>query len=147
MNPIELSRLADQLLRTVPRDPSAPHYTEDSFRCKMAIAKRREGVLMMPPQPISQMYLLKREWGVVFREAKLTCRQKEVIQYRLLGRTLEEIGLLSGCSRQAIKNVLYQACRKIIRAQAAYPYEGLAEVYRDEMLRGRRTDYKGKLVR
>ena len=147
MTPIELSRLADQLLRTVPRDPTRPHYTEESFRCKMLNARRREGRLMLPPQPESQLYLLRREWAHVFVEANLTCRQKEVVGYRMAGKTFEEIGAISGTSKQAVLNVLKQACKKILRIQAQYPYNGLAEVYRDEMLRGRRTDYKGKLVR
>jgi transcriptional regulator len=84
---------------------------------------------------------------VVFRDANLTCRQKEVVGYRMAGKTFEEIGALSGCSKQAILNVLRQACRKILRAQADYPFEGLAEVYEQETLRGRRTDRPGKLVR
>jgi len=147
MTDFELSLMADQLLRSIPRDPDAPHYTEDSFRCKLWTAQRRARSLRLPPPPASQLYLIKREWAVVFRNAKLTCRQQEVVSYRMAGKTLEEIGAISGCSRQAILNVLHQACRKILRAQENYPYEGLAQVYEQETIRGRRTDRPGKLVR
>ena len=147
MTTIELSRIADSLLRSIPRDPCQPHYTEDSFRIKMMNARRREGRLMLPPQPESQLYLLKREWAYLFVAAGLTCRQKEVVGHRMHGKTLEEIGAISGTTKQSVKNVLRRACEKIERVRVTYPYDGLANVYRDEIMRGRRTDYKGKLVR
>lgn len=147
MTTYELSRLADSLLRSIPRDSARPHYTEDSFRCKINVAHQREAKLMLPPPPVSQLYLLKKEWAYLFREAKLTPRQKEIIAYRMAGRTFEEIGEIRGTSKQAVLNILLQACRKIARIRSRYAYDGLAQVYHEETNRGRRTDYKGKLVR
>ncbi|MBL8059754.1 MAG: hypothetical protein JNK63_03445 [Chthonomonas sp.] len=147
MTSFELSRLADSILRSIPRDPQRPHYTEDSFRCKLSAAHQRDAKLLLPPPPASQLYLLKKEWAYLFRRAKLTHRQKEIIGYRMAGKTFEEIGEIRGTSKQAVLNILHQACRKIARVRASYAYEGLAEVYHEETNRGRRTDYKGKLVR
>lgn len=144
---IELSRLADSLLRSIPRDPERPHYSEDSFRCKLNVAKSREARLMLPPPQPSYLYLTKRELAYLFRESKLTCRQREVIAYRMVGKSFDEIGAINGTSKQAVHNILHQACRKIARIRAGYAYDGLAEVYHEETNRGRRTDYKGKLVR
>lgn len=147
MTQFQLTRLADSLLRSLPRNPEWPHYTEDSFRCKLNNAHRRDRNLLLPPPPPSQMYLLKKELAHLFREANLTTSQKEIIAYRMAGKTFDNIGEIRGTSRQAVLNVLQQACRKIARVRSKYAFDGLAEVYYEETNRGRRTDYKGKIVR
>ena len=147
MNERELTRQADALLRHLPRDPNAPHYTEVSFRCKVQTARRRDGKLFFRRRPESQLYLARKEWIAALQAAGLTCRQKEVVAFRMAGKTFEEIGAMSGCSKQAVLNVLRQAGRKIARAQEHDPYQGLAEIYKEETQRGLRTSVKGKLVR
>jgi DNA-binding NarL/FixJ family response regulator len=83
----------------------------------------------------------------ILANAKLTCRQTEVVRLRLSGKTFEEIGSMSGCSKQAVLNVLQQASKKIRVAQDRYPYEGLAEIYREETRRGVSPSRKGKLLK
>lgn len=147
MTHVELCRAADELLRRIPRNPDAPHYTDDSFRCKLATAAKRNRRIPWAAPPTPAFELVQSEWRVVFRLAKLTCRQKEVVQLRLRGKTMEEIGAMSGCTKQAVMNVLRQAQRRIYAAQSDYAYDGLAEVYRAETERGRRTHHTGRLVR
>jgi len=147
MTEFETRKLADQILSRLPRNPNAPHYTDDSFRCKIRTAQRRAKSTPVPRPPESMLYLFRMEWAGIVADAKLTCRQMEVINLRLAGKTFEEIGAISGCSKQAILNILQQATKKIHRCEALYPYTGLMEVYRSETNRGRRMNVKGKLIR
>jgi DNA-binding NarL/FixJ family response regulator len=147
MTPFELSLLADQYLKSIPRDPEMPHYTEDGFRCKLRQAHKRERTTVLPRRPESQLYLIRKEWIYILAHSKLTCRQIEVVRLRLSGKTFEEIGSMSGCSKQAVLNVLQQASKKIRATQDRYPYEGLAEIYREETRRGVSPSRKGKLLK
>lgn len=147
MTPIELARLSDQYLKAIPRDPEMPHYTEDGFRCKLRQAHKRERTTVLPRRPESQLYLIRKEWMYILQNSRLTCRQIEVVRLRLAGKTFEEIGAMSGCTKQAVLNVLQQASKKIRATQDQYPYEGLAEIYREETRRGVSYSRKGKLLK
>ena len=65
---------------------------------------------------------------------------------RLEGRTFEDIGRLRRHTKQAAQNIFVQALKKFARALAVYEYTGLAEVYQNEINRGRRRG-TGKMNR
>lgn len=63
------------------------------------------------------------------RLAKLTDRQQDVWNLRILGLNIREIADVCGISERATRDRLTYARAKIIRAMIAYPYFGLWEVY------------------
>lgn len=145
MNRRELLSKADQILRQIERLDACPHYSEDSFRRKLTLAQLRERKLRPAESDKTYVYLFEEEWNEVFRCAKLTDRQAEVVRLRLSGQTFREAGERSGCSKQAILNILHQALKKIEAVSSVYPYTGLAEVYRSEVNRGLGGRRKGRL--
>jgi hypothetical protein len=90
--------------------------------------------------------LLAHEIQEVRERASLTPRQSEVLEMRLEGRTFEDIGRLRRHTKQAAQNIFVQALKKFARALAVYEYTGLAEVYQNEINRGRRRG-TGKMNR
>lgn len=147
MNRFELIAWTDQILSRIPRCPQAPHYREDTFRRKLMLAHIREPKVDLPPVDPVDLYLVEQEWNAIFSQVQLTDRQAEVVAYRLEGKTFEEIGRMSGCSKQAILNVLRQACKKIEAFSNVNPMSGLAEVYRAETRRGLKLGPRGRIVR
>lgn len=147
MNRLELFLVADRILADIPRDPASPHYLEETFRKKLQLAEIREPKLRIRQTDPSEAYLIQREWASILRSAGLTARQREVVTLRLEGKTFEEIGRRSGCTKQAILNILRQAGKKIGVHCDVYPYAGLTEVYRAEMKRGLRPTPAGRLLR
>lgn len=136
MRPFRLSQAADALLSKVERDPSAPHYSEDSFRRKVDDSNRRTHLLPLPLGGKESNYLLQSEWADVVEASCLTRRQCEVFAMRLAGHTFEQIGLRHGHSKQGAQNIFFQAAKKLARAWVHYPYRGLAQVFREEVRRG-----------
>lgn len=127
-----LSILADQLLARVAREPSCPHYTESTFERKLARCRQRAPRLPPGSFDVPYDFLLAREWAAIIGRAGLTRRQMEVLMLRLQGRSFEEIGGRFGHTKQGAASILRQAVVKLRRAEAAYPYVGLASVYREE---------------
>lgn len=132
----EMGRLADSLLALCERDPQAPCYSEEGFRKKLEVDRRRQSRLEPPRARLELSYLIEHEWSEIVRLARLTARQKEVFAKRLSGWTFEEIGRASGRTRQGAQRVFSQAAAKLVRAWSEFPYRGLAEVYRQEVTRG-----------
>lgn len=141
----ELSYAADRLLSQVPRKPDEPHYVEDTFQRKLQLAWFRDPRAPEPPRDPTNTYLLQTEWADIFRRAKLTARQQDVVRLRIQGKTFEEIGNRTGCSKQAVLNVLKQAAKKIVQSMESYPYSGISEVYRDELKKKGSHGGPGKL--
>ena len=137
----ELSVFSDALLSQIPRDPSAPHYTEESFRRKLSNQQRRESNLALPVERQGALDLYRDEWADVTESAGLTDRQREVVRMRLSGHTFEQIGQAFGHSKQGAQNIFFQGAKKLARAWIEYPYRGLPAVYDEECRRGlkRRT--------
>ncbi|MES1228456.1 MAG: hypothetical protein ABUL72_07265 [Armatimonadota bacterium] len=132
----ELSVLADALLSTLPRDPSAPHYTEESFQRKLRVQHRREASRPLPEQRQGLVELYHNEWADVTENAGMTDRQAEVVQMRLSGHTYEQIGLVYGHSKQGAQSIFFQAAKKLARAWVSNPYGGLPSIYEQECRRG-----------
>jgi DNA-binding NarL/FixJ family response regulator len=97
---------------------------------------RREIPLHDHSRPPDIEYLLRAEWSLVADAAHLTANQQSVFEKRLSGWTFEEIGRQRGHSKQAAQNIFRQALKKLVRAWFADPLHGLADVYRQETLRG-----------
>lgn len=126
---------ANQLLARVLKPKEYPYFTEDSLARKIrrAHARNRQIKWLQPLDPGGS--LADREAMAVLRRARLTTRQREVYFLRKIGLTFEEIGRRSGCSKQGVLNVFRQASKKLRVAWSAYPYQGLADVYRAEVAR------------
>lgn len=132
----DLGRLADRILARCPRDPDAPHYSEETFRRKLRLAAAREARLPPRPAQPAREYLWKVEWEAIFDLAELTGAQARVLAWRLDGWTFEEIGRRRGHSKQGAQSVFRQALRKVLAARERYRYTGLSDVYRSETRRG-----------
>ncbi|HRJ26596.1 MAG TPA: hypothetical protein PLO61_03680 [Fimbriimonadaceae bacterium] len=135
----DLDREADRLLATIERDRSEPHYTDHYFQRKIREGEKRDKRLGFCVPLREDQLLWRREWRVILRRADLTAAQREVVELRALGWTLESIGERRSCTKQGILNIWNQAVKKIRRALDVYPYRGLAEVYRAESRRGLAT--------
>lgn len=131
-----LSQIADDILRSVQRDPEAPHYVEGSFRRKLDEATRRESQMALPRVRPGALYLYRQEWADITEAANLTKRQLQVVSLRLEGHTFEHIGDKFGTSKQGASRVFFQGARKLARAWLDYPYRGLPSVYEEETTRG-----------
>jgi len=131
-----LSQLADDLLRSLPRDPDSPCYPEGSFRRKLEEANRRESALSPRQTRLGALYLSRVEWADVTEAARLTRAQLQVVRMRLAGMTFEEIGGRRGVSKQGASRVWVQAAKKLARAWLDYPYRGLREAYEADCRRG-----------
>ena len=131
-----LSQIADDLLRSVPRDPGAPHYIEDSFRRKLDDATRRESNMALPRVRLGALYLYQQEWADISERACLTKRQHQVVSLRLEGYTFEQIGDNFGTTKQGAARVFFQGAKKLAKAWLDYPYRGLPAVYDEETSRG-----------
>lgn len=131
-----LSQLADDILRTVPRDAEAPHYMEDSFRRKLEEAGRRESQMGLPRVRLGSIYLYRQEWADITERACLTRRQLQVVTLRLEGHTFEQIGEKYGTSKQGASRVFFQGAKKLAKAWLEYPYRGLPAAYEEETSRG-----------
>lgn len=130
-----LAAQAEELLRSISRDPSRPHYGEESFRKKLITARNRERRLPVTGECRGSDALVESEWAAVQRMACLTPVQEEVVAMRLEGHTFEHIGHVRGHTKQGAQNVFFQAAKKLIRAWMDYPYRGLHQVYREEIRR------------
>lgn len=146
-DPGDLSFVADALLALCERELDAPFYTEDRFEAKLKRLKRRE--TESPGEMVSGRVdsILAVECRDVMRDARLTARQREVLDLRLEGFTFEEIGRQGRTTKQGAMNVFVQALKKISRTFRAYPYAGLSEVYRSDVKRGSRGKSFGTMVR
>ncbi|MFN3684217.1 MAG: sigma factor-like helix-turn-helix DNA-binding protein [Fimbriimonadaceae bacterium] len=134
-SPASLSQRADALLARCQRDPERPFYRDDTFRSKERASRFRDVrfgfcALARPESPLAES-----ELEGLLACARLTETQEQAVRLRIAGWTLEEIGALRGCTRQAVRNVLGKAASKLRRAMREYPYAGLAEVYRAEVSR------------
>lgn len=138
MNTRALTYAADRLLSQVERDPNAPHYVEDSFERKLYLANQRAHKVPIPANTKVCNFLLQNEWAEVIENARLTAKQAEVLNLRLSGYTFEEIGVEGGHTKQGSQRIFFQAAKKLIKAWMEYPYRGLADVYREEISRGRK---------
>jgi hypothetical protein len=126
---------AEEILKSIHRDPERPHYREDSFRRKLAAARGRERRLPVTIGCRESGHLVESEWSEVKRLAGLTPVQEEVVAMRLEGHTFEDIGRIRGHTKQGAQNVFFQAAKKLAKAWMEYPYRGLHEVYRSEVRR------------
>lgn len=127
--------VADRLLAETPRDPSAPHYTEQRFDRKRREMLQRLPSLPMPEPHGVQRELLLAEWKEVIELAGINERQVELLSLRYDGWTFEEIGRAYGVSKQAIAAAFAKAGKRLFAAWSLYPYRGLAEVYAQEVRR------------
>lgn len=142
-----ISHSADKLLGRCPKDPLAPHYTEDGFRLKLLASRRNERRFEWPGKRPAVDYLARREWRGLMFEAHLTGRQHDVLRKRLSGWTFKEIGDAAGHSKQSARKIYAAAIKKIAHVLRVYRFRGLSEVYRGETSRGRNHSLKGKMVR
>ena len=131
-----LDQEADRLLAQVERDPTAPHYSEDTFRRKMIRAGVRESQLPLPHHLSRPKLLIKSEFQKIVELSNLTDNQRSVLAMRLSGMTFEQVGEARGHTKQAAQNIFNQAAKKIVVAWKEYSMSGLAEVYESEMHRG-----------
>ena len=136
MSPNDLSFVADALLALCEKPQTRPFYSEEGMRIKLKRADWRDPLYGHLLQQKGADPLLQNECDEVFRSARLTARQTEVLMRRLEGWTFEEIGQEAGHSRQGAQHIFVQALKKIARAFRVYPWKGLAEVYRWETRRG-----------
>jgi len=143
----ELVLITDQILAEIPRDPTAPHYRDSTFRRKLIKAQRRELESESVTHQDQAHALLLAEWDAILIGAKLTSRQREVVELRLIGMTFESIGAKTGCTKQAILNVLQQAAKKIAVSKESNGLAGLHEVYRSETKRGLPHSRPGRILR
>ena len=132
----DLYVVADRILAEIPRDKQAPHYRDETFRRKLITAQRREIGSESVVQQEPAHALLMAEWDSILHAAKLTPRQREVVEMRIIGMTFESIGEKTACTKQAILNVLQQAAKKISASREQNQLSGLHEVYRSETKRG-----------
>ena len=132
----QLTMLADSLLATCERDRTSPFYSEECFRLKMLVSRRRDPINAHLAMSRPSDYLLERECEDVIKLAGLTRKQLSVIAARLDGFSFEEIGKACGHTRQGSFSIFCQALKKLTHAFYVYPYTGLSEVYRAEV-RGR----------
>lgn len=126
---------ANNLLARVLKPREYPYFTEESLDRKIRRAHARNRVIRWLRPQGGDGDLTDREAQDVLIRARLTKRQTEVYFLRKVGFTFEEIGRRSGCTKQGALNVFRQASHKLRLAWAAYPYAGLAEVYRSEVSR------------
>jgi len=134
----ELNWLTEEIVKRIERDPDAPHYCEATFRRKLLTSHQRDLCLQISSHPPEIEYLLRSQWGAVADHANLTSNQQSVFEMRLSGWTFEEIGRQRGHSKQASQNIFRQALKKLVRTWMADPISGLADVYRQETMRGLR---------
>lgn len=133
---IKIGIEADRLLSALPPDPEAPFLTEASYKRKVTRSQMRDRKIKIAYRRLAEDYLFKREWEAVVERARLTPRQRDVLDQRVLGVTFEEIGKKSKRTKQCAQQIFMQALKKIGRSLHVYPYAGLSEVYRTETRRG-----------
>jgi hypothetical protein len=143
----DLSFVADALLELCQKPSDRPYYTEHGMAARLKLAERRDPLaqsieVLRPEDP-----LLRAECHEVFRQAKLTDRQAQVLAKRLEGWTFEEIGQAAGHSKQSVQHVFVLALKKIVRTFRVYPFKGLSDVYRSEVRRGLTRTRTGKILR
>lgn len=143
----DISFVADALLALCEKDSSAPFYSEGVLDIKIRRAERRA-------RPLAEFLLrredegmLAHEWSDALRRADLTENQREVLEMRLNGRTFDEIGRRRCTTKQGAQRVFVHALKKLVRAWDVYPYQGLSDVYRSEIRRGRRAKAFGTIRR
>src|SRR5687768_13044772 len=114
----ELEQLADQLLKVIPRDPSAPHYLTERFDDKLRLQNRH--ALRRPwhsrgliPGGVQAMSLSVVEDLIV--AAELTRPQFEVLTLVLTGHNFSEIGQVRKHSKQGAHRIWRQALAKMRR--------------------------------
>lgn len=127
--------VADRLLAEAPRNPEAPHYTEQRFERKRRDMLQRLSSLPLPAPNGVQRDLLLSEWAEVIRLSGINERQVELLRLRYDGWTFEEIGRAQGVSKQAVAAAFGKAAKRLALAWSTYPYRGLAEVYSQEVHR------------
>lgn len=133
--PVSLSQRADALLSRCGQDRERPFYRDDTFRSKERASRFREPRFGLCAVARTESPLVESELEGLLAFAGLTETQEQAVRLRVAGWTLEEIGALRGCTRQAVKNVLAKAAARLERALQTYPYAGLADVYLAEVSR------------
>lgn len=111
-----LSFVADALLALCEKDEHAPFYGDEAFRLKVLAGRRRDPKHAHLVMGRHGDTLLQAEWADVFRLAKLTVRQNDVVSQRLDGFTFEEIGRHGGHTKQGARQIFVQALKKLVRA-------------------------------
>ncbi len=146
MTELDFSFVADALLALCERDREAPCYSEKQIYLKMKKAQWREPFAAQLMIAGGHDVLLQEECQDVFKEARLTERQAEVLASRLEGFTFEEIGEVGGHTKQGAQSVFVQALKKLTRAFHVYRYRGLSDVYRREVRRGANRGTFGRMM-
>lgn len=142
----EMCFVADALLALCDEDPGEPIALEEELTLKFRLAKRRDWfatVLNLSRREDDD--LLSNEFRQVFRIAKLTPIQAEVLDLRMSGLSFDTIGRHRLSSKQGAQNVFLQAIKKIWRVWRVYPYAGLSDVYRNELRRGSNLGTFGRM--
>ena len=129
------------LLSHFPRERESPFYREPHFERKLKISNARASEMrtrfQSPHYLVKEFNFLKhRELKEIYKRARLTHRQCQVVNMRASGYTFDEIGQFFQHTKQGAQRIFTQALRKLHRAFNVYPYVGLGEVYRQELKRG-----------
>ena len=136
---LDLVFVSDALLALVGGDAAAPYRREDAFEERAKRLAHRERSVDGDPSVVlvseSEGFLLAAEVRDVIRRARLTARQTEVFDLRLLGMTFEEIGARRRTTKQGAMRVFTQGLAKVGRAASAYRYLGLGECHDEDVRR------------
>lgn len=129
----------DRLLSQVNRSPDAPFYTDTGFQRKLERIKHREisfasvNLLYLPKAERRRVQKAEIEDAII--QANLTAKQKQIVRDRLCGMTWNEIGRNCGNSKQNVAKIFQRAMRRVRHALNTNPFEGLHEVYWQEVMR------------
>lgn len=126
---------ADDLLRAIPRDPLAPHYTERRWREKELAARKRalERPFVSRGLAFDASEILSMDAiGDVVRESYLSIPQGLVFAFWLDGFSFLEIAAFRGTSKQASHQALTRAFLRVRKAYGQYAFAGLSSLYAEE---------------
>lgn len=126
---------ADSLLARCAQDKDFPFYTEDNLRRNLNYSIKRAIETNYRCQLDETTNIRNRELRELIRYARLTYRQRDILESRLDGDSYVSIGRRWGFSKQAAQKMYRQAIRKLEWSAQNYPYAGLTEVYRSEKKR------------
>ncbi|HEY0868591.1 MAG TPA: hypothetical protein VGE01_14500 [Fimbriimonas sp.] len=135
----DLSFVADALLSLAEEDSSAPCHTEEKLlaKCRLDAIRMSDFAHILAAAGHGEEYLVESECLEIYERAKLTRCQSEVFWLRVQGLRFEHIGRLRGHTKQGARQIFLQVLKKLARSRHVYPYNGLSDVYRNEVRRGR----------